>query len=172
MKKRATRVDMKGEVVQRHEADALLTAPGSAVLVRRGVLRSLVLACPDGCGEVLTINLDRRAGPAWRFYTAGGGDFSLFPSVWRETGCESHFILWRSRVYWCDYDDELEMPMTEVVEKVGEALNHEFQSYVDLADELALVPWAVLAACRELARKGGAVEGYESYRGCFKRLSV
>ena len=168
MRKRATRVEMKGEVVQRYEADALLTEPGAAALVRRGVLRSLVLSCPDGCGETLTINLDRRAGPAWKFYVDRFGDVSLFPSVWRTTGCRSHFILWRSRLYWCDYGDELEIPMAEVVTKVRGALHHEFQSYVDIADTLGLVPWAVLSACHQLARAGSAVEGREGQRGCFK----
>jgi hypothetical protein len=68
MNRRATRVEFRGIVEHRHEADGLVTMAGQAALVHRGVDRSITLACPDGCGEMLTVNLDRRSGPAWRFY--------------------------------------------------------------------------------------------------------
>lgn len=168
MKKRATRIQFKGEVVQRHEADHLLSFPGDAALVRRGVLRSMVIACPDGCGEQLTINLDSRSGPAWRYY-GSCSDVTLFPSVWRNTGCRSHFIVWQSRIYWCDGSDELEVPMADVVEQVRSVLHDRLQNYVDIAERLRLVPWAVLSACRRLCRRGFAVEGIGERKGCFKR---
>ena len=170
MKYRATLIDLKGEVVHRHEADMLLSRSGAAVLVRRGVLRSIVIACPDGCGEKLTINLDPRAGPAWRYYD-DGRDVSLFPSVWRDTGCRSHFIVWRSHIYWCDRGDELEAPMEEVVTRVRSALGDRLQNYTIIADCLGLVPWAVLSACRRLCRAKLALEGLGDLRGHFKRTS-
>ena len=142
--------------------------PGEAALVRRGVLRSMVMACPDGCGEMLTVNLDRRAGKAWRLYVEGN-DLSLFPSVWRDSGCGSHFILWRSRIYWCDWGDELEVPMAEVVVKVRGALGSQLESYMSIAERLDLVPWAVLAACRQLIRGGLALEGKDKLLGHFTR---
>lgn len=166
MSKRADLLTFKGEVTHRHEADELLGKPGEAALVRRGVLRSMVMACPDGCGEMLTINLDGRAGKAWRFY-AQGNDLSLFPSVWRDSGCGSHFILWRSRIYWCDWGDELEVPMAEVVVKVRDALGSQLEIYTSIAERLALVPWAVLSACRQLIRDGLALEGKDKLRGHF-----
>lgn len=168
MSKRANRLTFKGEVTNRHEADGLLSKPGEAALVRRGVLRSMVMACPDGCGELLTINLDGRSGKAWRFY-AQENALSLFPSVWRESGCESHFILWRSRIYWCDWGDELEVPMSEVIGRVQEALGRNLEGYLSIADRLDLVPWAVLAACGKLRRDGLAVEGAGKLRGHFAR---
>lgn len=168
MSKRADRLTFKGEVTHRHQADELLGKPGEAALVRRGVLRSMVMACPDGCGEMLTINLDGRAGKAWRFY-AQGNDLSLFPSVWRDSGCESHFILWRSRIYWCDWGDELEVPMAEVVAKVREALGPRIESYSSIAERLDLVPWAVLSACGKLRRDGLAVEGKDKLRAHFMK---
>ena len=129
----------------------------------------MVMACPDGCGEMLTINLDGRAGKAWRFY-AQGNDLSLFPSVWRDSGCESHFILWRSRIYWCDWGDELEGPMAEVVIKVLEALGSQLESYTFIAERLDLVPWAVLSACSKLRRDGLAAEGKDKLRDHFMRV--
>lgn len=170
MNKRANRLAFKAQVEQRHEANPLLKIPGDAALVHRGVLRSLVMACPDGCGELLTINLDARAGKAWRVY-GSQEELSLFPSVWRETGCKSHFILWRSKIYWCDWDDELDTPMKDVVELVHGCLSNELVPYVDIADALQLVPWAVLSACHRLAREGVAQEGKNKQRGQFRRAS-
>src|SRR5579859_4407101 len=56
-KSRALRINMKGKVEHRLQAVALVQAAGSAVLVERGVLRSLVVGCPDDGGDVLTLNL-------------------------------------------------------------------------------------------------------------------
>lgn len=168
MKKRANRIAMRGEVTNRHLADEVLKEPGDAVLVSRGVLRSIVMSCPDGCGEVLTVNLDGRAGKAWRYYDRGG-DVSLFPSVWRDTGCESHFILWRSRIYWCDWNEELDIPMGEVIVQVRDELRPQLESYTAIAERLDLVPWAVLSACGKLRQEGIAQEGKDKLRGYFMR---
>lgn len=168
MKKKANRIAFKGEVTHRHEADEVLKASGETVLIRRGVLRCMVMSCPDGCGELLTINLDGRAGKAWRYYS-DGADLSLYPSVWRDSGCKSHFILWRSRIYWCDFGDELEVPMAEVVARVRQELGTTLESYSAIAERLNLVPWAVLSACGQLSRQGVAVEGRDRLRGHFMR---
>lgn len=170
MNKRTNRLAFKAQVEQRHEANPLLKSPGDAAFVHRGVLRSLVMACPDGCGELLTINLDARAGKAWRAY-GSHEELSLFPSVWRETGCKSHFILWLSRIYWCDWGDELDTPMEDVVEQVRGRLSTDLVSYVEMADALQLVPWAVLSACHRLVREGAAEEGTSKFRGQFRAAS-
>lgn len=169
MNKRANHLVLKAQVEQRRDANALLTMPGDAAFVHRGVPRSLVLACPDGCGELLTINLDARAGKAWRAYGTDEG-LSLFPSVWRETGCKSHFILWRSKIYWCDWGEELETPSKYVVHHVRDALSNQLVHYVNIADQLNLVPWAVLSACIQLVRQGIAHEGSGKQRGHFMML--
>ena len=85
------RTVLTATVERRHEADALTARPGDAVLVHRGRARSLVMACPDGCGERLTVNLDPEAGPAWRAYQTPRG-LTLYPSVWRESGCKTGAI--------------------------------------------------------------------------------
>jgi hypothetical protein len=96
----AKRIRDRGKVESRHDADALLERPGDVVMVDRGRPRSLVLSCPDGCGSVLTINLEPRSGKAWRLYRQGDS-ISLFPSVWRDNGCRAHFVLWHDRLLWC-----------------------------------------------------------------------
>ena len=165
---RARQINFKGEVSQRHEANALLNAPADAVLVTRGVRRSVAMACPDGCGEQLTVNLDPRAGPAWRLFKTEV-NMSLFPSVWRETGCLSHFIVWRSKIFWCDWYDELDEPMDDLVDKTRPMLGNEFVSFVAIADDLDVVPWAVLSACRKLCRSGYAESGVGPQQGHFRR---
>jgi hypothetical protein len=88
--------------------ESLRGAPGSASVVRRSYDRAVVFECPCGCDEVLVINLDPRAGPSWRHRLDTAG-LTLMPSVWRTSGCESHFIVWRSRIWWCgleSHDDE------------------------------------------------------------------
>lgn len=97
---KATRVRKCGTTEYRDAANALLEWPGDAVLVERGVPRSFVMRCPDGCGETLTINLDRRTGKAWRLRVNKDSTVSLYPSVWKADGCRSHFVVRNSRIIW------------------------------------------------------------------------
>lgn len=101
---KATRVRQRGTTEHRDEANLLLEEPGDAVIVERGVRRSLVMRCPDGCGETLAINLDRRAGKAWCLHAEKNATLSLYPSVWKADGCRSHFIIRQSRIIWYDPD--------------------------------------------------------------------
>jgi hypothetical protein len=168
MSERAKAVSFKGQVSHRHEANSLLTEPGATVLVHRGVPRSVAMACPDGCGEQLTINLDERAGPAWRHYTHGP-KLSLFPSVWRDSGCHSHFIVWNSKIYWCDLQDPWDTPSDDVLDRVQQVLGYELVPYVSIADRLGMVPWAALSACSALTRKGLAERGVGKKENQFRR---
>jgi hypothetical protein len=171
MTPRATHLRIMAKVSHRYEADALLSGPGSAVVVERGLPRSLVMPCPDGCGDVLTINLDPRSGPAWRLYRERRG-VSLYPSVWRESGCESHFIVWRSSIYWCgpDGDSELDDQNNELEERVATVLTHSFVPYTEIAEELSEIPWSVLVACERLAARGVAERGKGKQRGAFRKI--
>lgn len=167
MNRRAARVIFRGVVEHRHEADGLAVRAGEAVLIHRGVDRSLALACPDGCGEMLTVNLDRRSGPAWRFYR-DADRISVYPSVWRTTGCKSHFIVWQSRIYWCDWHEELETTSTEFEQTVLRRLSSQLQEYTAIADELGAVPWAVLVACNQLRLRGLVQSGSGDEKHCFQ----
>lgn len=156
----ARRLALRAEVTSRGDVEPHLRLPGDAVLVRRGRLRSIVIACPDGCGEVLTINLDPEAGPAWRLYSGRRG-VTIFPSVWRSTGCKSHFIIWENLIVWCngfdseepEYDDRLEARVYELLERAR------LTPFTDLADRLNEIPWDVLRACQRLVRKKLAKSG-------------
>lgn len=91
--------------------EVALTSGSLAVVDREGP-RMVLFRCPCACGETLVINVDADAGKAWRLRLDRFG-LTLMPSVWRTTGCRSHFILWRSQVWWCDWygeADEIEPP--------------------------------------------------------------
>lgn len=169
MGQRTEKILYVGTVEHHHEAVARLVHGGDTALVHRGCDRSLVMSCPDGCGSVITINLDNRVGPAWRRY--GSLDhISVFPSVWRETGCRAHFIVWRGTVDWLK--GSWWKPSEDLVARVRWALPTDgYGDYTLLAQQLAEIPWDVLAACRVLVNRHQAAEGLGNKRGAFRLLS-
>ncbi len=168
---RAEKICFTGTFLRRDEAAKSLKIPGDTALVHRGVPRMLLMNCPCGCGDVLVINLDSRSGPAWRIYRRGHA-ISLFPSYWRDTKCESHFILWRNRIYWCDWDDDSIWTSSNAIEElVLREMPEHFINYEVLAEKLEEVPWDVLQACHALVRKGYAVMNLPRRKGEFRRSS-
>jgi hypothetical protein len=170
-----SRICWRGIVANRAEASPLLASACDAVLVERGRPRLLVLQCPCGCGEALPINLDPRAGPAWRIYRSVRG-LSLYPSVWRESGCESHFVIWRDEIIlFGRYRGAHEEPDAEEQETRlrGEVLtwlpSEGVVPYAEIADALDAVPWDVLSVCRKLVKQGEAYEASGERRGYFGR---
>jgi hypothetical protein len=168
----------RGALKSRNEASGLLESPGDTVLIERGTPQWLLMVCPCGCGEILPINLDRRSGPAWKLYKHPRHGISLFPSVWRETGCESHFIIWRDQISLLGrYDEEADFAVAsrdertaDLTETIRKRLPQEgLVSFWDLAESLDAVPWDVLNLCRDLVRTGLANEGTGKRRGCFGR---
>jgi hypothetical protein len=131
------------------------------------------MRCPDDCGATITINLDPRTDKAWRFYRKNN-QISIFPSVWRDTGCESHFIIWRHSIVWCDgatSDDEVIVEEeAELRGRIVPICSADWQHFTALAEKLGEVPWDVSKACRGLVRQTGLlVEGRGDLRGWFKR---
>src|SRR6266550_5887533 len=154
---RPMQLRFQGTVTSRRDASPLLITPGDAVLVERSRPRLLVLRCPDGCGEDLTINVDREAGKAWRLYKVGES-LTVFPSIWRDTGCESHFIISRGRIFLFGFRDDREdddqlwsqirgLTQGDVIFALSQT---EFESVDVIADRIGALPWDVLAACRRL----------------------
>lgn len=173
MNKRVTRINLKSVVASRSDVNPHLSEPGDAVLVERGRPRLLVLRCPCGCGDDIPINLDNQAGKAWRFFRKEAG-VTLYPSYWRDDGCESHFILWNDRVSWCGLrsndDVDLWRASEEVESQVLSELSPvEFVPYWEISDLVGILPWEALQACRQLVRKHKAMEGFGDDRGQFKR---
>lgn len=174
MKKSAEMVSFKGKVTTRGEASALISAPGDAALVERGRPRLLLLNCPCGCGQHFPINLDPRAGPAWRLYWNHKRELTLYPSVWRESDCMSHYVIWRNRIFlFGRYEDDLDAaPQPDETVRLIDAVRERLPvtglvSFSQIADELEAIPWDVLMVCRRLVRAGAAREGTGKERGSF-----
>lgn len=160
MTKVARSVRWRGVGAYRDEAEPLLAAPGDIAGVVRGRPRSVVIACPDGCGDTLVINLDQRAGKAWALDLRRG--VTLYPSVWRENGCRSHFIVWRDHIVWCGRftDDNVEPPYDRKLENaVLGSLGQNYRDGCQIAIELGEVTWDVLRVLRKIAHDGRAEEG-------------
>lgn len=168
----ARKVRLVGTAEYRDEAEAILAAPGDAALVERGVLRSLVMRCPDGCGQTLVVNLDPRAGKAWRFYKRQEV-VTLFPSVWRDGGCDSHFVVWKDHIIWCEqYEEGNEEPEYDpaIEPLVLDALpSDRFVDPGTLAMQLDLIGWDVAKALRRLTAQGRASEGTDASKGTYRK---
>jgi hypothetical protein len=59
------------------------------------------MVCPCGCGAILRSNLRSETDPCWAWDVQDDGAVTLRPSLWRQTGCRSHFILSSGRITWC-----------------------------------------------------------------------
>ena len=57
--------------------------------------------CPCGCGTVISLSLQKIHRPSWTVEKTKAGRPSLYPSVWQNKGCCSHFWIKDGRVHWC-----------------------------------------------------------------------
>ena len=60
-----------------------------------------LLQCPCGCGHVITLSLQLAHNPHWKLTQNTFKYPTLYPSIWQDTSCFSHFWLKDGRVYWC-----------------------------------------------------------------------
>ncbi len=173
MKSCVNRIALRGTVEYRDAASSLLKERGDAVIVERGKPRLIIIRCPCGCGDDLLINLDYRAGPAWRYYQSKRG-LTLYPSYWRDSACRSHFIIWNNHIYWCrgwESDESDEWAVSQSIEdKIFHIMAEDrFVSYEQMADKLDLIPWDALQACRQLVKRGLAIANKWPKREEFKK---
>jgi len=167
---RENKIRFRGAVERWEDARLLLQKSGDLVLVERGRPRLLMIACPCGCGERLVIHVDPRVQPSWRLYQRRR-KITLFPSIWRESGCGSHFFIWGDRVVWCDYesswwenyvDADLELRVLKILR------GRDLVQYAEIAESIGEIPWSVLATCRRLAKRNKLWEGEGELKGHFR----
>ncbi len=58
--------------------------------------------CPCGCGTVISLSLQKAHNPSWSVEETDTGRPTLYPSVWQNKGCCSHFWITDGRVHWCN----------------------------------------------------------------------
>lgn len=158
-----------GVVQTQQEGAKKLVFAGDVVRVRRGGRdRWLMIKCPSGCGDTISLNLDSRTGHAWHLYERKG-KLTLYPSVWRDIGCRSHFILWANTVDWVWNIDDQELAAIDAnserirkrvtssldkrILKLLSKVQPDYLSYTEIADRLKRIPWEVLYACHRLERE-------------------
>lgn len=64
----------------------------------------VLFQCPCGCKTIVTLSLQKPHQPHWKLRKSRDSRPTLYPSVWREAGCLSHFWIQDGRVYWCRHD--------------------------------------------------------------------
>lgn len=84
-------------------------------VVYRDKPRTVLFKCPCGCHQILVINVDVKAGKAWKLQDKNK-KITLTPSVCRTTGCKSHFFVWQSQVLWCGHWQESDDDWFEHIE--------------------------------------------------------
>ena len=59
----------------------------------------LLFFCPCGCEQKIQLNLLEESSPCWR-YSLYKKQITIRPSIWRDIGCKSHFIIKNGNVQW------------------------------------------------------------------------
>lgn len=63
---------------------------------------AVVFVCPCGCDQRIALNLLHRSDrDIWTVQSDIRGRVTLHPSVWRQVGCRSHFIMRSGKINWC-----------------------------------------------------------------------
>lgn len=63
---------------------------------------SVSFLCPCGCRDRIELLLIQEATPHWRINIAGAAAPTLYPSVYKKSGCKSHFWIQKGHVLWVD----------------------------------------------------------------------
>lgn len=71
------------------------------LVVEDGHVWQVAMVCPCGCGDLIQLCVLPETSPSWAVTTHRDGTVTLSPSVWRTTGCRSHFFVRYGRIHWC-----------------------------------------------------------------------
>jgi len=69
-------------------------------LIDQGYDWSVGLTCPCGCGDIIELLLLPSIEPHWTLAVDQLRRPTLLPSIWRTSGCRSHFWLRSGRIVW------------------------------------------------------------------------
>ena len=85
---RVVRVSRQAEAVKE------IQRPGTIVLIgSEAITKRVQFLCPCGCADAVSLNLLQEIGPAWRIAIDEKDRVSISPSIRRQSGCRSHFVL-------------------------------------------------------------------------------
>lgn len=76
------------------------------VVGRKGYCKWAYLNCPCGCNEILNLSLMKSHDPHWTIKIDSLARPTLYPSIWKNDGCKSHFWIKNGKISWCeDWED-------------------------------------------------------------------
>jgi len=92
------------KLVSQHPAPETVKAMHGQVLVvgDKKLKKWVCLNCPDNCGEIILLSLNKSRRPSWSISIDRIGRPSLSPSIRKLDGCKSHFWLRDGFVDWCN----------------------------------------------------------------------
>lgn len=62
---------------------------------------ALAFECPCGCRKTVQLNVLKEAKPRWKFQVLAKNKIDISPSIWRTSGCKSHFFIRKGKIWWC-----------------------------------------------------------------------
>src|SRR5688500_10490925 len=60
----------------------------------------ITLKCTCGCSQTIYLNVLTKTNPCWRKTINRKKRFTVRPSIWRKVGCNSHFNIVNSLLFW------------------------------------------------------------------------
>jgi len=66
----------------------------------KGYSKWAYMKCPCGCKEILTLSLMKKHNPSWTIKVDKLNRATLYPSIWKEDGCRSHFWIRKGKLIW------------------------------------------------------------------------
>lgn len=67
----------------------------------RGKSYWVLFRCPCGCNSIISLSLQASHSPKWKLIESENGRPTLFPSIWQNKGCYSHFWITDGKVNMC-----------------------------------------------------------------------
>lgn len=61
-----------------------------------------VFKCPCGCKNTISLPLQKNHNPHWKLEYSIDVKPTLYPSVWQNKGCLSHFWIVNGKIEWCE----------------------------------------------------------------------
>jgi hypothetical protein len=62
-----------------------------------------VMQCPCGCKESIHLNFVHGHDAVWTYRVKRDGTITLFPSIWKNHGCRSHFFVREGLLQWAHH---------------------------------------------------------------------
>jgi hypothetical protein len=88
-------------VVDKTPSNVAVSTKAFIVVIYRNQPIWALFRCPCGCGTVISLSLQKVHTPHWTAEKTSAGRPTIYPSIWQNKGCYSHFWIKDGRVYWC-----------------------------------------------------------------------